>query len=92
MNELILELFNKENLVEQAQERLILRCHQFTTRMAYKYLFGCENSVRVDSLSRALQNIGVSASETDIRLMLERFDTNSDGQLTYTDVCDFFTP
>ena len=92
MTELILELFNKENLVEQAQERLILRCHQFTTRMAYKYLFGCENSVRVDSLSRALQNIGVSASETDIRLVLERFDANSDGQLTYTDVCDFFTP
>ncbi len=92
MTELILDLLNKENLVEQAQERLILRCYQFTTRMAFKYFFGCENSVTVDSLTRALLNIGVVASETDIRLVVERFDTNSDGQLTYTDVCDFFTP
>lgn len=60
--------------------------------MAFKYLFGSEQSISVDHLSRALKNIGVFASETDIHSVIERFDTNFDGQLTFSDVCDFFTP
>jgi hypothetical protein len=71
---------------------LILRCDKFTTRIAFKYLFGCEKSVSIDHLSRALKNIGVCASETEIHSVFERFDTNFDGHLTFSDVCDFFTP
>jgi len=60
--------------------------------MAFRYLFGCKNRVKFDSLSEAFKNLGIAASETEVRSVLERFDTNSDGELSYTDVCDFFTP
>jgi Ca2+-binding EF-hand superfamily protein len=67
----------------------------FNPIQAYRlFLKNPENgrNITLSNLKQAFDFLKIKLSKSDCLLLMKRFDSNRDGQLTYTDICDIFKP
>ena len=49
-------------------------------------------NINIYNVIDAFKSMGITLKLIEAELMLKRFDSNRDGHLTYTDICDVFRP
>jgi len=89
------ELFGEEGRLEVAREKLVMRCGDFSTNSALR-LFDADlrKSVNLNlyNLTAAFNKVGLDTKKSVLSMVLRRFDSNFDGELSYSDVSDMFAP
>ena len=93
--DLVKQLNNIELAIEQSREKLVLRCKEFNNKVALK-LFNppkeeSENMYQAN-VKKAFKQVGIVLEPYQAKDILSRFDSNYDGEITYSDVCDIFKP
>lgn len=87
--DLLRQLIEAESYLEKCRERLILRCDDFNNNLVIK-LFepSAQDGVNlyVHNIKRAFKHVGIDLDPTIASSILKRFDSNFDGELTYSDV------
>lgn len=73
----------------------MLRCKEFNNKVALK-LFNppkeeSENMYQAN-VKKAFRQVGIVLEPHQAKDILSRFDSNYDGEITYSDVCDIFKP
>ena len=91
--DLVKQLNNIELAIEQNREKLVLRCKEFNNKVALK-LFNppkeeSENMYQAN-VKKAFRQVGIVLEPHQAKDILSRFDSNYDGEITYSDVCDIF--
>jgi len=84
-----------ENELEVLKENLIINNLKFNPVQAYKLFIAAPEKGRnlsIQNIFYAYHNLKLTLTETEAMLMVKRFDSNRDGQLTFTDVCDMIIP
>lgn len=51
-----------------------------------------QRNITVYNVIDAFRSFGIMLNLIEAELMMKRFDSNRDGHLTYTDICDVFRP
>lgn len=89
------DLFKHEERLETAKEKLVLRCQDFNTHATLR-LFDADLSkpvmLNLYNLTAAFNKVGLDPKKSLLSMILRRFDSNFDGELSYSDVADMFTP
>ena len=86
---LIKELIAHEEALETAKEKLILRCEDFSTQTAIQLFEPPEDQkvyLNLYNLKAAFFNVGMRIDNQAGSLVLKRYDSNFDGELTFSDV------
>eukprot|EP00347_Sterkiella_histriomuscorum_P004011 403362091 len=82
--------------LEEVKEGLVLYCNDFNSVQAFRVFVPSTHrvhrNINVQNVIDAFQNFGIQLNMTEAELMMKRFDSNRDGHLTYTDICDVFRP
>ncbi|CDW82155.1 ef hand family protein [Stylonychia lemnae] len=82
--------------LEDYKEELILYCHEFNPVLAFRIFVPkterISRNINIFNVIEAFKSMGITLKMIEAELMLKRFDSNRDGHLTYTDICDVFRP
>jgi EF-hand domain pair len=93
--ERIKEWMKLENFIDNIKEELILYCEDFGPVQAFRIFVQKPDkgrNITIHNLNDAWELLNVPLSEEESQLLMNRFDSNRDGVLTYTDICDVFRP
>ena len=74
---------------------MILRCPEFSNKIALKLFDPPESeseNLHQHNVKKAFRQVNISLESHQAKDILNRFDSNFDGELSYSDVCDIFKP
>ena len=93
--DLIKQLHNLETCIDKAREKLILRCPEFDNKKALK-LFSPpddpEENLHAFNIKKAFKRVNIALDTNMAKMLLKRFDSNYDEELSHSDAVDFFKP
>lgn len=81
-----------ERNIEKSKVSLSLKT-DFNLIDAFRLFDPCGTGIAsVEDIQKGLEEMGMSASDKELRLFMKRFDKDMDGQLRYSEFCDAFLP
>jgi hypothetical protein len=89
------EWLKLETYIDGVKEELILYCEDFGPVQAFRIFVQKPDkgrNITINNLMDAFELFNVSLSSDEAHLIMTRIDSNRDGVLTYTDICDVFRP
>lgn len=95
MVDLLKSLADSEAQLEKCKERLIFRCSEFNNNVAVRLFDPSVNdggNFYMNNVKRAFKAIGQEIDASLANLVVKRFDSNFDFELSYSDVTDIFKP
>lgn len=95
MVDLIKNLADCESQLEKCKERLIFRCNDFNNNVAVRLFDPSVNdgdNFCFNNVKRACKALNVDIDASMANLIVKRFDSNFDNEMTYSDVTDIFKP
>lgn len=84
-----------ENYIDSIKEELILYCEDFGPVQAFRIFVQKPDkgrNITINNMRDAFDLLNVPLTNEETHLIMNRFDSNRDGVLTYTDICDVFRP
>lgn len=89
------EWLKVETYIDGVKEELILYCEDFGPVQAFRIFVQKPDkgrNITISNLVDAFELFNVPLSQDEAHLIMTRIDSNRDGILTYTDICDVFRP
>lgn len=82
--------------LEEIKEELVLYCNDFNPVQAFRIFVPntdkIHRNITIYNVIEAFKSMNITLNMVEAELMMKRFDSNRDGHLTYTDICDVFRP
>ena len=86
------QIFDSENLAERVRQRLS-KMPEFSLHSAFVAVDKDRNGfITLDEFQNVLQSHGVFATSKDLQGLLDKYDKNRDGRVTYSEFVDEVTP
>lgn len=92
---LIKDLADAETQLDRCKERLVFRCNDFNNNVVVQLFDPSDHdggNFYLNNVKRAFKTVGIEIDAATASLVVKRYDSNSDGELTYSDVLDIFNP
>jgi hypothetical protein len=93
--DLLKGLADCESQLEKCKERLIFRCSEFNNNVAIRLFDPAVNegdNFCFNNVKRAFKALNIEIDTSLANLIVKRFDSNFDNELTFSDVTDIFKP
>ena len=81
--------------MEKCKERLILRCSEFNNNVVIKLFEPSVNdggNLYLNNVKRAFKTAGIELDASLAMLVVQRYDSNNDSEMTYSDILEIFKP
>jgi len=93
--DLVRQLVDCETQLEKCKERLIFRCSGFNNNVVIRLFDPSVNdggNFYMNNVKRAFKTVGMKLDASIAGLVVRRYDSNDDGEMTYSDVIEIFKP
>jgi len=92
---LLVTQYTLESELEKMKEELVFRCPDFNTVVGFRLFrpsYDRTKNLTDVNIKHAFSSLGVNLSDANAKLILKRYDSDRDGEVTFSDICDIFKP